>query len=73
MASTIDNSQTTSKLSSGLQGIPDDFRDGKVTALRILYESYLEMEIRGVKFLSVREFLQTIRTLILNLERSDTS
>jgi len=65
MASTIDNSQTQ---------VPDtEFIDGKLSALQILHESYLELEIKGVQFLSVRELLQTIRTLILNLERSDTS
>jgi len=65
MASTIDNSQTQ---------VPDtDFIDGKLSALQILYESYLEMEIKGVKVLSVKELLQTIRTLILNLERRDLS
>ena len=65
MASTIDNSQT--------QVTDSDFTTGKLTALHILLESYQEMEIKGVRFLSIEELLQTIRTLILNLERSDLS
>jgi len=64
MASTINNSQT--------QGPDTDFIDGKRSALQILYESYQELEIKGVRFLSIGELLQTIRTLVLNLERSDT-
>jgi len=60
MASTIDNSNNTV--------IPDrDFMDGKLCALLILHESYQEMEIKGVKFVSINELLNTIRTLILNL------
>jgi len=51
-----------------LEGNP--FLEGKLTALRILYQEYLEAQLLGVKFLSVEELLQVIRTLILNLEES---
>jgi len=66
MESIIDNSQVSV--------LPDtDFIDGKRSALHILFESYLELQIKGVHYLSIEELLQTIRTLILNLERSDLS
>ena len=61
MASIIDNSQIYVTL--------DKFREGKITALQILYETYLDIETKGVKALSIEELLQTIRTLILNLEK----
>jgi hypothetical protein len=62
MTSTIQNLTNTV--------IPDnDFMDGKLCALRILHESYQEMEIKGVKFVSISELLNTIRTLVLNLEK----
>ena len=46
-----------------------DFQEGKLSALHILFEEYLELQIKGVKVLSIDELLQTIRTLILNLEK----
>ena len=50
--------------------IPDsDFLEGKLSALHILFETYLDLQIKGVKVLSIEELLQTIRTLILNLEK----
>ena len=62
MASIIDNSLSTQ--------IPDtDFLEGKISALHILFETYLDLQIKGVKVLSIEELLQTIRTLILNLEK----
>jgi hypothetical protein len=62
MLSSIDNSNNTVILDN-------DFMDGKLCALRILHESYQEMEIKGVKFVSIGELLNTIRTLVLNLEK----
>ena len=62
MASIIDNSPRSDI-------VPDDFLEGKLSALHILFETYLELEIKGVKVLSIEELLQTIRTLILNLEK----
>ena len=50
-----------------------DFQEGKLSALRILHESFSEMEIKAIKAISTRDLLQVIRTLILNLERRDTS
>ena len=50
-----------------------DFQEGKLSALRILFESFSEMEIKSIKAISTRDLLQLIRTLILNIERSDTS
>ena len=50
-----------------------DFQEGKLSALRVLYESFSEMEIKAIKAISTRDLLQVIRTLILNLERRDTS
>ena len=61
MASIIDNQQ--------IKTVQDnEFLEGKLSALHILFESFQEMEIKGVKVLSVRELLQTIKTLVLNLE-----
>ena len=47
----------------------DDFLEGKLSALHILFETYQELEIKGEKVLSVNDLLHTIRTLILNLEK----
>lgn len=48
--------------------IPDAFLDGKLSALRVLLEAYVEMHVRGVRKLTVLEVINTVRTLILNLE-----
>lgn len=48
--------------------VKDDFLEGKLFALQIVYEAYLELQIKGVRFLSVDELLQTLRTFILNLK-----
>jgi hypothetical protein len=44
------------------------YLEGKLDALRILYQEYLEAQIRGVKVVPTNELLAVIRTLILNLE-----
>ena len=51
----------------------DNFLDGKLSALHILFETYLEMQVKGVRLLSLEELLNTIRTLILNLEKQGGS
>ena len=63
MASITDNQQIIKTVQD------NEFLEGKLNALHILFESYLELQIKDVKVLSTEEVLQTIRTLILNLEK----
>ena len=47
-----------------------NYHEGKLDALRILYQEYLEAQLRGVRVVLTNELLEVIRTLILNLEES---
>ena len=51
----------------------ENFLDGKLSALHILFETYLELQIKGTHYVSLEELLNTIRTLILNLEKQGGS
>jgi len=46
----------------------DSFLEGKLNSLRILEAHYADLERRGLHFLRVDQILETLRTLILNLE-----
>ena len=61
MSSSIENLESKSFLK-------DNFLDGKLSALHILFDSYIELQIKGTNYVPIEELLQTIRTLILNLE-----
>jgi len=49
----------------------DAFREGKIRALEILYKDFLGAQKHGLKVIPTKDLLDIIRTLILNLERSD--
>ena len=49
----------------------DAYRYGKIDALQILYDFYLDRGARGVVYLTIDDLLKVINTLILNLKTKE--